>query len=65
MKGFKPEEMVAASTLIEGPKDIVDMQMKQLIKISKKYGGMAAGRENGIKGYQLTYMIAYIRDFCL
>ena len=26
---------------------------------------MSGGAENGIKGYQLTYMIAYIRDFCL
>lgn len=31
--------------------------------IAKKYGGMAAGAENGMKGYLLTYLIAYIRDF--
>lgn len=36
-----------------------------MIEIAKKYGGMSAGAENGIKGYQLTYMIAYIRDYCL
>jgi alkyldihydroxyacetonephosphate synthase len=33
--------------------------------LAKKYGGLSGGAENGIKGYQLTYMIAYIRDFCL
>ena len=33
--------------------------------ICKKYGGVIGGGENGLKGYQLTYMIAYIRDFCL
>jgi alkyldihydroxyacetonephosphate synthase len=33
--------------------------------ILKKYHGISGGSENGIKGYQLTYMIAYIRDFCL
>lgn len=65
IKGFKKEEMVAATTLIEGPKDIVDMQMKQLSTIAAKYGGLSGGAENGIKGYQLTYMIAYIRDFCM
>ena len=36
-----------------------------MLAIAKKYGGLAGGPENGIKGYQLTYMIAYIRDFCL
>ena len=35
-----------------------------MIRIAKKYGGISAGGENGIKGYQLTFMIAYIRDFC-
>ena len=35
-----------------------------MIAIAKKYGGISAGAENGIKGYQLTFMIAYIRDFC-
>jgi len=65
IKGFKAEEMVAATCLMEGPADIVDQQMAILEKISAKYGGLSGGAENGIKGYQLTYMIAYIRDFCL
>jgi alkyldihydroxyacetonephosphate synthase len=33
------------------------------MKIAKKYGGMSAGSEAGMKGYLLTYLIAYIRDF--
>ena len=40
-------------------------QMKTMFTIAKKYKGISGGAENGIKGYQLTYMIAYIRDFCL
>lgn len=32
-------------------------------KIAAKYGGMLGGEENGIRGYFLTFMIAYIRDF--
>jgi alkyldihydroxyacetonephosphate synthase len=33
------------------------------MEISKKYNGMAGGPENGQKGYLLTYLIAYTRDF--
>ena len=36
-----------------------------MFEIAAKYGGISGGGENGLKGYQLTYMIAYIRDFCL
>lgn len=39
--------------------------MKNMFKIAMKYQGISGGADNGIKGYQLTYMIAYIRDFCL
>lgn len=39
--------------------------MKTMMAIAKKYQGLSGGAENGIKGYQLTWMIAYIRDFCL
>lgn len=31
--------------------------------MAKKYHGLAGGEENGIRGYFLTYVIAYIRDF--
>lgn len=65
IKGFKENEMAAATCLFEGKKDECELLEKKTIEIAKKYGGMAAGAENGIKGYQLTYMIAYIRDFCL
>jgi len=65
VKGFKADQMVAATCLFEGPKALVDMQMKEMFRIAKKYSGLSGGAENGIKGYQLTYMIAYIRDFCL
>lgn len=36
-----------------------------MFNIASKYKGISGGSDNGIKGYQLTYMIAYIRDFCL
>lgn len=65
IKKFNPEEMVAATCLFEGQKDIVEPCMAKMMQIAKKYQGLSGGAENGIKGYQLTYMIAYIRDFCL
>ena len=65
VKGFKEDEMAAATCLFEGPKELCEMQEREMMEIAKKYNGLAGGAENGIKGYQLTYMIAYIRDFCL
>ena len=38
-------------------------QQKKVYAIGAKYGGLKGGEENGKKGYFLTYMIAYIRDF--
>ncbi len=29
------------------------------------FGGIKAGPDNGIRGYFLTFVIAYLRDFCL
>lgn len=57
--------MCAATCLFEGDKEVCDMQEEQMIRIAKKYKGIVGGPDNGIKGYQLTYMIAYIRDLAL
>ena len=63
--GFKKDEMCAATALFEGGRADCERREIEMLRIAKKYGGMSGGAENGIKGYQLTYMIAYIRDFCL
>ncbi len=63
IKGFDPNKMVACTLGFEGTALDVGNQEKNVYAISKKYGGMEAGSENGIRGYFLTYMIAYIRDF--
>jgi alkyldihydroxyacetonephosphate synthase len=62
-KGFDVDRMVAATLLFEGNAASVKAQQKQIYAIAAKYGGMKAGAENGIRGYFLTYMIAYLRDF--
>lgn len=37
--------------------------MKIVYQIAKKYKGFQAGAENGERGYFLTFMIGYLRDF--
>ena len=63
IKGFDPSKMVGASFKIEGNKADVNHQINKLKLLTKKYNGIIAGRENGKRGYNLTFAIAYIRDF--
>lgn len=63
IKGFDQNKLAALTLLFEGSADEVKFQEKHVYSIAYKYGGMKAGEENGIRGYFLTYVIAYIRDF--
>jgi len=65
VKGFAPDQMVACTLVFEGSRAEVDQQKKDLYRISARHGGMKAGGENGRRGYQLTFSIAYIRDFLM
>jgi alkyldihydroxyacetonephosphate synthase len=65
LKGFEPQKMVACTLVFEGSKGEVEQQEKSVYGLAKKYGGMPAGSENGERGYQLTFSIAYIRDFSM
>jgi alkyldihydroxyacetonephosphate synthase len=65
VKGFQPEKMVACTLVFEGTSDEVAQQQKDVYRIAARHGGMKAGAENGRRGYQLTYSIAYIRDFLM
>jgi len=60
---FDADVMVAATLLFEGTSEDIHSREKQCYAIAKKYGGIKGGEENGIRGYFLTYMIAYLRDF--
>jgi alkyldihydroxyacetonephosphate synthase len=57
--------MVACTLVFEGTREEVQQQEKALYRIAERHGGMKAGGENGRRGYQLTYSIAYIRDFLM
>jgi len=65
IKRFAPDKMVVATIVFEGTRTEVERQQGDLYKIAARHGGMKAGTENGRRGYQLTFSIAYIRDFLM
>ena len=65
IKGFEQEKLVACTLLFEGEKEESETKHKAVLELSKKFHGMVAGAENGIRGYLLTFMVAYTRDFAV
>lgn len=63
IKGFDPESMCACTLVFEGDKDTTDRQQTFIYKLASEFNGMKAGPDNGIRGYFLTFVIAYLRDF--
>lgn len=53
---------MACTLLFEGPKQEMEANHKLVMNLSKKFGGMSGGPENGLRGYLLTFLIAYSRD---
>ena len=62
-KGFNPEKMCAATLVFEGSPSDIRQQERLLYDICSKYGGIKGGPDNGLRGYFLTYVIAYLRDY--
>jgi alkyldihydroxyacetonephosphate synthase len=65
VRGFDPDEMCACTIVYEGDREQVDAQDKAVRRIARRHRGMRGGPENGRRGYQLTYGIAYLRDFVM
>ena len=65
VKKFAPDKMVACTLVFEGTRAEIDQQQRDVYRIAARHGGMKAGAENGRRGYQLTFSIAYIRDFLM
>jgi alkyldihydroxyacetonephosphate synthase len=65
VKGFDPAQMVACTLVYEGSREQVDAEESGVHRLARRHGGMRAGAENGKKGYQLTFGIAYFRDFIM
>src|SRR5262245_58347565 len=57
--------MVACTLLFEGTAAEVEAQERAIRRLAGRHRGMWAGPENGKRGYELTFAIAYIRDFLL
>jgi len=62
IKGFDMSKICVATVVTEGTAEEVAAQEAKIHSIAVKYQGMAAGGNNGKRGYQLTFAIAYIRD---
>src|SRR5579862_54316 len=65
LKGFDLNQVVVCKIVFEGSRRQVAEQQHAVYSIAKRHHGMKAGQENGRRGYQLTYSIAYIRDFLM
>lgn len=65
LKGFDPNKMVVCTLVFEGAAREVAEQQRVVYRLAGRHGGMKAGAENGRRGYQLTFSIAYIRDFLM
>lgn len=63
IKGFKLEEVVACTIVMEGNLSEVRHQEKVIYSLAKKFDAIKGGATNGKRGYMLTFAIAYIRDF--
>ncbi|HLG04876.1 MAG TPA: FAD-binding oxidoreductase, partial [Gemmatimonadales bacterium] len=65
LRGFDPDRMVACTLVYEGSASEVRAQEIAVKRIARRHGGLRAGPENGRRGYQLTFGIAYLRDFVM
>jgi len=60
IKGFHPEQMAAATIVMEGSPREIHCQKSNLYALAKRCQGIPAGAVNGQRGYMLTYTIAYL-----
>ncbi|CAD6197581.1 unnamed protein product [Caenorhabditis auriculariae] len=61
-KGFKVDEICAATCVYEGSRAEVEEQEQRLNQVAETFRGVVGGEENGKYGYRLTFAIAYLRD---
>ena len=63
-RGFSQDALCAMVLLFEGSdrKQLRNSEAS-IASICRKYGGIRSGGESGRRGYFLTFMIAYLRDF--
>lgn len=65
LRSYSRESVVCATISFEGSFEEVQAQRKALRKIASQHGGTLVGPGVGRAGYQLTFAIAYLRDFAM
>jgi len=65
LRGFEVDRMAACTLVYEGTREEVARQKRTASRLAARHGGLRAGASNGERGYQLTFGIAYIRDFVM
>ena len=63
--GFIPDSVVGVTIAFEGSSAEVQAQQENIVKLSSIHGGLLAGSSHGQAGYDLTFAIAYLRDFAM
>ena len=60
-----PNNVVCATISFEGSPSEVKSQRSEIKNLAQQYSGLLLGQSVGKAGYDLTFMIAYLRDFAL
>jgi alkyldihydroxyacetonephosphate synthase len=63
--GFKSDCVVCVTIKYESSRGQVSRQKRSLRRLASKHGGILLGSDAGKNGYDLTFLIAYLRDFAL
>ncbi|CAN0412458.1 unnamed protein product, partial [Scytosiphon promiscuus] len=64
-KGWDWKQTSAVTMVFEGSRREAALQRTEVSKIARSRGGLSGGASAGKSGYDLTFAIAYLRDFAL
>ncbi|CAM9784572.1 unnamed protein product [Ectocarpus sp. 8 AP-2014] len=64
-KGWGLKETSAVTMVFEGSRQEAALQRREVSRIAQSHGGLSGGASAGKSGYDLTFAIAYLRDFAL
>ena len=65
VKKFSVEEICACTLVFEGAPAETEWQKRVVFSLARRHGALSGGAENARRGYEMTFAIAYIRDFLL
>jgi alkyldihydroxyacetonephosphate synthase len=65
LRGMDLSQCALATVVFEGSAREVKAQQRELLRLARAHSGLPAGSDNGERGYNLTFGIAYLRDLVL